>query len=103
MLKPWLRIVRLPLAATPVCDVLACTLLGWMSAGRAFDVAQLGSWGLLAATSLLIYFAGMAANDLADEAIPKPHPIHGNRAQKIIQSLLATPNKGPASGLVTEL
>jgi hypothetical protein len=30
-----------------------------------------------------------AANDLADEAITQPHPIHGSRAQRIVQSLLA--------------
>ena len=30
----------------------------------------------------------LSANHFADQAIPKPHPIHGNRAQKIIQSLL---------------
>jgi len=31
-----------------------------------------------------------AANQLADRAIPEPHPIHGNRAQLIVQSLLST-------------
>jgi glutamate dehydrogenase/leucine dehydrogenase len=30
----------------------------------------------------------ISANHLADEAIPEPHPIHNNRAKKIIQSLL---------------
>jgi len=35
-----------------------------------------------------------AANDLADEAIHQPHPVHGDRAQKIIQSLL-TPAPRP--------
>ncbi len=30
----------------------------------------------------------LSANHFADQAIPNPHPIHGNRAQKIIQSLL---------------
>lgn len=30
-----------------------------------------------------------AANDLADAAITQPHPIHGSRAQRIVQSLLA--------------
>ncbi len=71
MLKPWLRIVRLPLAATPVCDVVACTLLGWMSAGLVVRASDLASWGLLAATSVLIYFAGMAANDLADMEVDR--------------------------------
>ncbi|MEE2663341.1 MAG: Glu/Leu/Phe/Val dehydrogenase dimerization domain-containing protein [Myxococcota bacterium] len=34
-----------------------------------------------------------SANHLADRAIPEPHPIHGNRAQRIIQSLLGTESR----------
>ncbi len=74
MLRPWLRIVRLPLAATAVCDVLACTLLAWMSAGRVM-ATDLLAWstardlGLLALTALLVYAAGMAGNDLADRHV----------------------------------
>ena len=34
-----------------------------------------------------------AANSLASQAIDQPHPIHGNRAQCIVQSLLTRPAK----------
>jgi glutamate dehydrogenase/leucine dehydrogenase len=37
-----------------------------------------------------------AANDLADQSIPTPHPIHGTRAQQIIHSLThpSAPERG---------
>lgn len=69
MLKPWLRIVRLPLAPTAVCDALACGAFAWAVAG--VDMAELpaAAWWQLALTSTLIYFVGMAANDLADRKV----------------------------------
>lgn len=71
MVKPWLRIARVPLAATAICDALACAALALCAAGHGF--ADLGVAGglQLAATSLLLYMGGMAANDLADREIDR--------------------------------
>ena len=71
MLKPWLRIVRLPLAPTAVCDALACGALAWCAAGVDVGGLPLAAWWQLAATSLLIYFVGMASNDLADREVDR--------------------------------
>lgn len=69
MLKPWLRIVRLPLAATAVCDALACGALAWCVADLDIAALPASAWWQLALTSALIYFVGMAANDLADRTV----------------------------------
>lgn len=75
MLKPWLRIVRLPLAPTAVCDAVACALLAASATAGGISTIPLRDGLLLAATSLLIYFAGMAANDLADRRVDRrKHP-----------------------------
>jgi 4-hydroxybenzoate polyprenyltransferase len=70
-LKPWLRIVRLPLAPTAVCDVLACALLALSARGFEQPAWSPLDWLALVATSLLVYFAGMAANDLADREVDR--------------------------------
>ncbi len=69
MLKPWLRITRLPLAPTAVCDVIACSLLAVAASGQTLTSAQLPVWLALAATSLFIYAFGMTLNDLADREV----------------------------------
>ena len=71
MLKPWLRITRLPLAPTAVCDVVACTLFALSVGGRGASSLQLPVWLLLGLTSLLIYAFGMALNDLADREVDR--------------------------------
>jgi 4-hydroxybenzoate polyprenyltransferase len=64
-----LRLVRAPLAPTAACDAVACALLA-RGPGLAVDggpaAAAVGPLLLLAATSVLVYAAGMAGNDLAD-------------------------------------
>jgi 4-hydroxybenzoate polyprenyltransferase len=65
-LRSWLRLVRLPLAPTAAWDAAACLALALAFAGRGLDTVEPLDWILLLATSLLVYAAGMAANDLAD-------------------------------------
>ena len=71
MLKPWLRITRLPLAPTAICDALACGAFAWAAAGVSFGDLPAAAWWQLACTSLLIYMVGMAANDFADREVDK--------------------------------
>ena len=73
-MKDWLRLFRVPLAPTAACDALACALLArgpGLSQGAEplslLDAAWLG------ATSLLVYLAGMAGNDLADRERDRSH------------------------------
>ncbi len=70
-MKPWLRIVRLPLAPTAICDALACAAFGWCVAGFDLRALPAAAWWQLALTSLLIYCVGMAANDLADRNVDR--------------------------------
>ncbi len=65
-LRSWLRLVRLPLAPTAAWDAAACLALALTFAGRGLGTVEPLGWILLVATSLLVYGAGMAANDLAD-------------------------------------
>ncbi len=69
MLKPWLRITRLPLAPTAVCDVVACTLLAVAVTDGAH--VELATWLQVGAVSLLIYAFGMTLNDLADREVDR--------------------------------
>lgn len=71
MLKPWLRITRLPLAPTAVCDVIAVSLLAVAVSGERVTASQVPTWLLLGATSLLIYAFGMTLNDLADREVDR--------------------------------
>ena len=66
-----MRIVRAPLAATAAFDSAACTLLALRAADLPSTTPGWQGWTLLALTSLLIYAAGMAANDLADRHIDR--------------------------------
>lgn len=68
-MKPWLRLIRLPLAPTAICDSLACGLLAYAAAGH--DLPVLPDWLALAATSFLLYSFGMAANDYADRTVDR--------------------------------
>lgn len=70
-LRAWLRIARAPLAATAAFDATACLLLAYRAADRSAAAVGWDGWALLAATSLLIYAAGMAANDLADRDVDR--------------------------------
>jgi len=65
-LRSWLRLVRLPLAPTAAWDATACLALALTFASRGLGAVDALGWVLLAATSLLVYGAGMAANDVAD-------------------------------------
>ena len=64
----WLRVTRVPFAATAILDALACLLLAYAASGRTVTGLDVGGVLLLAATSLLLYLAGMAGNDWADRA-----------------------------------
>ena len=73
----WLRVTRVPLAPTAVCDSLACGLLAhqWMFT-QPGDV-PLWRWACVAGCSLLLYLSGMACNDLAD--VEKDRTINPDR------------------------
>jgi len=76
--RDWFRLVRAPLAPTAACDAVACALLarGPGVAGAATPPTVLDLL-LLAATSALVYGAGMAGNDLADRR--RDETIHPDR------------------------
>ncbi|MCC7138361.1 MAG: UbiA family prenyltransferase [Planctomycetes bacterium] len=65
-MRDWLRLVRAPLAPTAACDAVACALLARGPGAGAGPAAGASDLLLLAATSVLVYAAGMAGNDLAD-------------------------------------
>src|SRR5947208_8110433 len=69
--RDWLRLVRAPLAPTAACDAVACAMLArgpGLSLVARDDLPAPHVLDLLAlaGTSLLVYAAGMAGNDLAD-------------------------------------
>jgi 4-hydroxybenzoate polyprenyltransferase len=66
VLRDWLALVRAPLAATAAFDAVACCAFARAAAGLSPFRALPEDWALLAATSLLLYGAGMAGNDWAD-------------------------------------
>ena len=74
--RDWLRLGRVPLAPTAATDVLACALLArGPGFARGAEPLSLASAFALAATSILVYVAGMAGNDLADrERDRSTHP-----------------------------
>ena len=76
----WLRLTRLPLAPTTACDVVACALLarapGFLTRGGAEALSAADAL-LLAATSVLVYVAGMTANDWFDRE--RDRTIHPER------------------------
>lgn len=81
-----LRLGRVPLAPTAAFDALACALLargpGFGRAGA--PAVSLGDGLLLAATSILVYVAGMAGNDWADRRIDRNlHPERPIPARRI--------------------
>ena len=69
----WLRLTRVPLAPTAVCDSLACGLVALQMRDAAPADVPLTRWAAIAGTSLLLYLAGMAANDLADRERDATH------------------------------
>ncbi len=69
-MKDWLRLIRLPLAPTAVCDSLACGLLA-LAAVDFEPFATPTRWFALACTSFLLYAFGMASNDLADRDVDR--------------------------------
>jgi 4-hydroxybenzoate polyprenyltransferase len=81
--RDWLRLVRLPLAPTAAFDAVACLALARAAAGLPVGTAAPLEVALLAATSLLVYGAGMAANDWADRerdrAIAPGRPLPSGR------------------------
>lgn len=96
-LRPWLRLVREPLAPTAAWDVLAATAMGLGAAGLGVGALGVGRWAAMAGTSLLVYGAGMAGNDLADRDRdrhiapdrPLPHGDISPRAARIFVLVLA--------------
>ena len=82
-MRDWLRLIRFPLAATAAWDVLACTAFALGVAGLGLGTYDVGAWGLLALTSLLLYAFGMLANDLADrrrdERLAPTRPLPSGR------------------------
>ncbi len=81
MLRPWLELIRLPAVFTAPADVLAGAALA-----AAFGASVGADLLLLIAASLLIYAAGMAANDLCDAAVDAEErpgrPIPSGRISK---------------------
>jgi 4-hydroxybenzoate polyprenyltransferase len=59
-------VTRAPFAPTAACDAAACALLALTAAGRGPEAIAPWAWAALAGTAMLVYAAGMAANDLAD-------------------------------------
>lgn len=98
MLRSWIRVTRLPLAATAVCDSAACAMLALGAARLPLSTFAATDWLLLASTSLLLYLTGMAANDLADREIdarkdprrPIPSGALSGRAVALAVVLLGT-------------
>ncbi len=78
--RDWLRLARAPLAPTAAFDAVACAWLaraaGFGGAGDA-DLLAAGPLLALVGTSLLVYAAGMAGNDLADRA--RDRALHPDR------------------------
>jgi 4-hydroxybenzoate polyprenyltransferase len=65
-LRPWLRLVRLPLAPTAAWDAVASGALALSAAGLPLSTLGPPTWAAVIVTALLVYGVGMAANDLAD-------------------------------------
>jgi 4-hydroxybenzoate polyprenyltransferase len=85
-LRDWLRLARVPLAPTAAFDSVACALLArapGFSRGPAPEAPTVLALAALAATSVLLYCAGMAGNDLADRrrdaTIAPDRPIPAGR------------------------
>jgi len=76
--KDWLRLVRAPLGLTAAFDVVACAALArGPGLGDGAPALAAPDALLLAATSVLVYFAGMAGNDLADRG--RDRTLHPDR------------------------
>lgn len=76
--RDWLRFVRAPLCLTAAFDAVACALLA-RGPGLGTGAPPL-AWRdalLLAATSVLVYLAGMGGNDLADRR--RDRTLHPDR------------------------
>jgi hypothetical protein len=98
--RDWFRLTRLPLVATASGDAVACALLArgpgiaqggdasFPSAARAIEDLL-----LLAATSALLYVAGMVGNDLADRrldaTIHPDRPLPRGRISPVTAALVA--------------
>lgn len=93
--RDWLRFVRAPLALTAAFDAVACALLA-RGPGLGSGAAPLGVRDalLLAATSVLVYLAGMGGNDLADRR--RDRTLHPDRP-------LPSGRIAPAAALVVVL
>ncbi len=65
-LRPWLRLVRLPLAPTAPWDAACCGALALSASGLSLAAPGVLGWLSLVLTSLALYGAGMTANDVAD-------------------------------------
>lgn len=96
-MKPWLRLVRAPLAPTAACDALACLLLARGVGGAGLAPLALLDGVLLALGALLVYAFGMGLNDWADRERdvalapdrPLPSGALGSRAVLTVLGLLA--------------
>jgi len=91
-LSDLLRLTRAPFAPTAAWDVLAATALALAAADLPLATLPVASWALLALTVLLVYAAGMAANDLADRQADRSkapdRPIPAGRVSVVQATML---------------
>jgi hypothetical protein len=90
-----LRLVRAPLAPTAACDAVACALLArgaGLASGGGPPALAVPEALLIAATSVLVYAAGMAGNDLfdlrRDRTIAPDRPLPSGRLSKTFATVL---------------
>lgn len=101
----WLRLARAPLAPTAAFDAVACAMLarGPGFAGADAAPASVADLLLLAATSLLVYAAGMAGNDWADRRVDRTlhpeRPLPSGRISPLAGGLFALACAGGALAL----
>ena len=102
--RDWLRLARVPLAPTAAFDAVACALLArgpGLTRGAPALSARDGC--LLAATSVLVYSAGMTMNDVADRrrdrTIHPERPIPSGRVSALAATLFAALAAGGAVAL----
>jgi 4-hydroxybenzoate polyprenyltransferase len=101
----WLRLARAPLAPTAAFDAVACALLargpGFVRAGA--TPASFVDLLLVAATSILVYAAGMAGNDWADRRIDRTlhpeRPLASGRISPLVGGLFVLACAGGALAL----
>jgi 4-hydroxybenzoate polyprenyltransferase len=91
--RDWLRLLRVPLAPTAAFDAVACLLLAREAAGLGPGGPGFDGFALVAVSSLLVYFAGMVGNDLADRrrdrALAPDRPLPSGRIRPAAAAVVA--------------